>query len=79
MLSGEGCSVADTTRMLAQKQPHIKRVRNSSLVEWRRAENLTGLSIYRSLGIEILVGERRIRGEASSEGDVDCIGERMPE
>ena len=32
-LSGEGCGIAQTTRMLAQKQPHIQRVRNSSLVE----------------------------------------------
>ena len=32
-LSGKGCDVAQTTRMLAQKQPFIKRVRNSSLVE----------------------------------------------
>ena len=34
MLSGKGCAIAKTTRMLAQKQPYIKRVRNSSLVEW---------------------------------------------
>ena len=33
MLSGEGCGNAKTTRMLAQKQPLIQRVRNSSLVE----------------------------------------------
>ena len=32
-LSGKGCGVAQTTRMLAQKQPFIQRVRNSSLVE----------------------------------------------
>ena len=32
-LSGKGCEVAQTTRMLAQKQPLIQRVRNSSLVE----------------------------------------------
>ncbi len=29
----KGCGISKTTRMLAQKQPHIKRVRNSSLVE----------------------------------------------
>ena len=29
--------------MLAQKQPCIKRVRNSSLVEWFCAEDVTGL------------------------------------
>ena len=33
MLSGKGCGNVKTTRMLAQKQPLIKRVRNSSLVE----------------------------------------------
>ena len=32
--------------MLAQKQPFIKRVRNSSLVEWPCAENSTGLKSY---------------------------------
>ena len=32
VLSGKGCGISKTTRMLAQKQPHIKRVRNSSLV-----------------------------------------------
>ena len=32
-LSGKGCGNAKTTRMLAQKQPLIQRVRNSSLVE----------------------------------------------
>jgi len=36
--------------MLAQKQPYIKRVRNSSLVEWFCAENVTGLSIQPKLG-----------------------------
>jgi hypothetical protein len=40
-----------TTRMLAQKQPLIERVRNSSLVEWLCAENLTGLSIQPKLGL----------------------------
>ena len=37
------CRVAkDTTRMLAQKQPPIQRVRNSSLVEWTCADNIRG-------------------------------------
>ncbi len=35
--------IAQTTRMLAQKQPFIERVRNSSLVEWSCAEDVTGL------------------------------------
>ena len=43
MLSGKGCGISKTTRMLAQKQPHIQRVRNSSLVERSCAENVTGL------------------------------------
>ena len=50
-LSGEGCENAKTTRMLAQKQPYIKRVRNSSLVEWSCAENSTGLKHIPKLGI----------------------------
>ena len=37
--------------MLAQKQPFIQRVRNSSLVEWLCAENLTGLRYKPKLGI----------------------------
>ena len=44
-LSGKGCDDAKTTRMLAQKQPLIQRVRNSSLVERLCAENLTGLNL----------------------------------
>ena len=39
----EGCVIAQTTRMLAQKQPFIQRVRNSSLVEWSCAEDVPGL------------------------------------
>ena len=42
VLSGKGCGISKTTRMLAQKQPHIKRVRNSSLVERSCAENVRG-------------------------------------
>ena len=37
--------------MLAQKQPCIQRVRNSSLVEWLCAENLTGLNYTPKLGV----------------------------
>ena len=37
--------------MLAQKQPFIKRVRNSSLVECPCAENSTGLKYTPKLGI----------------------------
>jgi hypothetical protein len=43
MLSGKGCGNSKTARMLAQKQPHIQRVRNSSLVESPCAENVPGL------------------------------------
>ena len=42
VLSGKGCGISKTTRMLAQKQPYIKRVRNSSLVERSCAENVRG-------------------------------------
>ena len=38
----KGCGISKTTRMLAQKQPFIQRVRNSSLVERLRAENTRG-------------------------------------
>ena len=41
-LSGKGCGISKTTRMLAQKQPYIQRVRNSSLVERSCAENVRG-------------------------------------
>ena len=44
-LSGKRCEDTQTTRMLAQKQPLIQRVRNSSLVERLCAENLTGLNL----------------------------------
>ena len=43
VLSGKGCGNSKTTRMLAQKQPYIQRVRNSSLVERSCAENVPGL------------------------------------
>ena len=42
MLSGKGCEISKTTRMLAQKQLFIQRVRNSSLVERSCAENVRG-------------------------------------
>ena len=42
MLSGKGCGDSKTTRTLAQKQPYIQRVRNSSLVESPCAENNRG-------------------------------------
>ena len=42
VLSGKGCGISKTARMLAQKQPHIQRVRNSSLVERSCAENVRG-------------------------------------
>ena len=51
MLSVKGCVTAETTRMLAQKQPLIERVRNSSLVQWLCAENVPGLSIQPKLGL----------------------------
>ena len=47
--------------MLAQKQPHIKRVRNSSLVEWFCAENLTGLKCTPKLGMH-----SNVRGRGAS-------------
>jgi len=68
--------------MLAQKQPHIQRVRNSSPVEWICAENLTGLKYIPKLRLVTLVtgvGERRVRGEASAEAGVDFTRVRMPE
>ena len=39
---GNGCCLLYTSRMLAQKQPSIQRVRNSSLVERSCAENVRG-------------------------------------
>ena len=61
MLSGKRCGIAKTTRMLAQKQPLIQRVRNSSLVEWSCAENITGLSMKPKLGLVL-----RYRGRGAS-------------
>ena len=50
VLSGKGCGISKTTRMLAQKQPSIQRVRNSSLVERSCAENVGAETRHRSLG-----------------------------
>ena len=44
-------------------------MRNSSLVEWLCAENLTGLKYTPKLGLDAFasgVGERRVRGEVVS-------------
>ena len=80
MLSVKGCGTAQTTRMLAQKQPHIQRVRNSSLVEWSCAENVTGLSIQPKLGqSKDWVGERSMMDEVRAEALVDVMEVRMPE
>ncbi len=66
--------------MLAQKQPLIKRVRNSSLVECPCAEDLTGLNYIPKLGMQqCMVGERCIRGEVRAKALVDLIQVRMPE
>ena len=66
--------------MLAQKQPFIKRVRNSSLVECPCAEDLTGLNYIPKLGMQqCMVGERRMMGEVTAEAVVDVIRVRMPE
>ena len=71
--------------MLAQKQPRIQRVRNSSLAERSRAENTRGLNMppkpwstyaYGHMG---LVGEHWVREKAVPEGAVDGIEGRMPE
>ena len=67
MLSGKRCGIAKTTRMLAQKQPLIQRVRNSSLVEWFCAENSTGLKCTPKLGMH-----RNVRGRGAF-----CMGRSM--
>ena len=55
--------------MLAQKQPRIKRVRNSSLVEGLGAENSTGLKSIpkRCIVLSAVVGEHSIVGRSISE------------
>ena len=45
----------------------IKRVRNSSLVKWSRAENVTGLKLDTEVADSCFAGvvaERRVRSEA---------------
>ena len=56
-------------------------MRNSSLVECLRAEDLPGLSMVpklRILDISKVVGERSIWGEAIPRGVVDCMEVSMP-
>ena len=68
----------------------LERVRNSSLVEWFRADNVAGLkrtaeavATTRNAGARnwmsvcCWVGERPARGEAWRELLVDCVGVRM--
>jgi hypothetical protein len=60
----------------------LERVRNSSLVECRRADNPTGQSILPKLRMRDfsrMVGERRRCGEALAEADVECRRVRMSE
>ena len=57
-------------------------MRNSSLVEWFCAENLTGLKRIPKLGLDTNVsgvGERCISGEVIAEAVVEFIQVRMPE
>ena len=60
----------------------LERVRNSSLVECARADNVTGLSLApkpRMCQFDWqMVGERPACGEVSSEGLVERAGVRMP-
>ena len=68
--------------MLAQKQPLIYRVRNSSLVERLCAENLTGLRYKPKLRLHTEVcgvGERCVSGETVAEAAVEFTEVRMPE
>src|SRR4029078_2299977 len=60
----------------------LERVRNSSLVECRRADNPAGQSILPKLRMRDLlrmVGERRRRGEAVAEAAVERRRVRMSE
>src|SRR5437867_4451926 len=60
----------------------LERVRNSSLVECRRADNPTGQSILPKLRMRAqarMVGERRRCGEARAEARVECRRVRMSE
>jgi len=58
----------------------LERVRNSSLVECRRADNVPGLKPPTDAAgcIFAAVGERRAAGEASGEPGVEGARERMP-
>lgn len=57
----------------------IERVRNSSLVECCRAENVTGLNWTPKLWMqECMVGERSMGGEAELGGLVERMEVRMP-
>ena len=57
----------------------LERVRNSSLVEWFRADNSVGLkhTAEAAANFFVWVGERRVWGEAVSEEAVDCMRVRM--
>ena len=60
----------------------LERVRNSSLVECRRADNPAGQSILPKLRMRDysrMVGERRRRGEAVAQAAVECRRVRMSE
>ena len=74
MLSGKGCGSSRTARTLAQKQPSIQRVRNSSLAERACAENDRGSNTPPKLRNESsLVGEHCDNEEAvpiRSRGDI---------
>ena len=67
--------------MLAQKQPSIQRVRNSSLVERSCAENVRGSNAPPKLrnAFYALVEEHCMHVEASPQGGVERMEERMPE
>jgi hypothetical protein len=60
----------------------LKRVRNSSLVEWSCADNVTGLKPRAEAadfrGNTEVVGERRAGSEAAAEAVVERARERMP-
>ena len=63
VLSGEGCKISETTRMLAQKQPPLKECVKA---HWSRdvAPKINGAKVQnRSHTIERLVGERSKHGE----------------
>lgn len=62
----------------------LERKRNSSLVEWLRAENTTGLKssaeaadCSSSFGMDAVVGERSRDTEAIPRGVVECLEASM--